>query len=78
MVSGVEKTRKPFPEFYQILFDRYQVDPATSIFIDDNVKNIEGAKKVGLNAILFQNAAQVKAELIEKGIIWKLLPRGVY
>src|SRR5687767_5947430 len=27
VVSGVEKTRKPFPEFYQILFDRYKVNP---------------------------------------------------
>jgi 2-haloacid dehalogenase len=65
VVSGVEKTRKPFPEFYKILFDRYQVDPATAIFIDDNIKNIEGAKAVGLHAIHFQTASQLKDALQE-------------
>ncbi len=30
VVSGVEKTRKPFPEFYQILLDRYSVKPEKS------------------------------------------------
>lgn len=63
VVSGVEKTRKPFPEFYNILFERYGVDPATSLFIDDNIKNIEGARAVGLTTIHFQTPAQVKQEL---------------
>ena len=64
VVSGVEKTRKPFPEFYQILFDRYNITPSTSLFIDDNVKNIVGARAVGLNTIHFQSPAQLKEELL--------------
>ena len=35
VVSGVEKTRKPFPDFYQILFERYNITPEKSIFIDE-------------------------------------------
>ena len=50
-------------EFYNILFERYGVDPATSLFIDDNIKNIEGARAVGLTTIHFQTPAQVKQEL---------------
>lgn len=69
VVSGTEKTRKPFPEFYQILFSRYNVDPANAIFIDDNFKNIEGAKKVGLKSIHFQSPQQLKSELTQNGII---------
>jgi 2-haloacid dehalogenase len=68
VVSGVEKTRKPFPEFYQILFDRYTIDPSTALFIDDNVKNIEGANRVGLNTIHFQKAAQLRKELTQFGV----------
>jgi 2-haloacid dehalogenase len=71
VVSGHEKTRKPFPEFYQILFNRYRVDPASALFIDDNIKNVEGAKRVGLPAIHFQSPQQLKAELNERGIISK-------
>jgi 2-haloacid dehalogenase len=69
VVSGDEKTRKPFPEFYQILFDRYQVDPGEAIFIDDNIKNVEGAKDVGMRAIHFQSAEQLKKQLPLYGIV---------
>jgi 2-haloacid dehalogenase len=69
VVSGIEKTRKPFPEFYQILFDRYKVNPVTSIFVDDNIKNIEGAKKIGLPTIHFKDPSLLKKQLAELGIL---------
>jgi 2-haloacid dehalogenase len=69
VVSGVEKCRKPFPEFYQILFNRYQINPAQAIFIDDNIKNVEGALKVGLPTIHFQSADQTKRELVKAKVI---------
>jgi 2-haloacid dehalogenase len=69
VVSGVEKSRKPFPEFYKILFDRYQINPAQAIFIDDNIKNVEGALKVGLPTIHFQSAEQTKKELAKAKVI---------
>lgn len=68
VVSGVEKTRKPHPEFYHILFDRHNVNPATALFIDDNPANISGANAVGLNTIHFQSPEQLKNELISRGI----------
>lgn len=69
VVSGIEKSRKPFPEFYQILFDRYQINPAQAVFIDDNIKNVEGALKVGLPTIHFQSAEQTKKELAKVKVI---------
>ena len=63
VVSGQEKTRKPRPEFYQILFDRYGIDPSAAVFIDDNHANVIGAQTVGLNAIHFKNALQAREEL---------------
>lgn len=68
VVSGVEKTRKPRPEFYRILFNRYNVNPAEAIFIDDNVKNIQGAKEIGLNTIAFKSPEQLYRELKEWNI----------
>lgn len=68
VVSGVEKTRKPRPEFYKILFDRYQVNPHESIFIDDNIKNIEGAQALGLNTISFKSPEQLHRELQMRNI----------
>jgi 2-haloacid dehalogenase len=68
VVSGDEKTRKPFPEFYQILFDRYKVNPTSTLFIDDNIKNIHGGNQVGLKTIHFQSPEQLARELANFGV----------
>jgi len=65
VVSGVEKTRKPYPDIYKTLFDRYTIDPSKALFIDDNVKNIESAKTLGLTTIRFQSPEQLKEDLIK-------------
>lgn len=53
VMSGEEKTRKPFPEIYQIVIDRYQIKPAETVFIDDNLRNCQAAEKMGFNVIHF-------------------------
>lgn len=68
VVSGVEKCRKPLPEFFQILFDRYHVKPERSLFIDDNLANIKGAKALGLNSIAFESPEQLRRVLGERGL----------
>jgi len=69
VVSGHEKTRKPFPEFYQILLDRYKIDPAKSIFIDDVPRNILGGQAVGIAGVHFQSPSQLKLELRKLGVL---------
>jgi len=69
VVSGIEKTRKPFPELYHRLFSRYQIEPARAIFIDDNIHNVEGANRVGLPTIHFQSSSQLREELKKRKII---------
>jgi 2-haloacid dehalogenase len=59
VVSGEEKTRKPFPEFYQRLLTRYNVNPAEALFIDDNLRNVKAAEDLGITAIHFQSPAQL-------------------
>lgn len=68
VVSGEEKTRKPFPEFYQRLLDRYKVNPATALFIDDNLRNVKAAETLGIKSIHFQNTSQLRLDLIQKEI----------
>lgn len=63
VVSGAEKMRKPAPEFYQILLDRYNVNPAESLFIDDNYRNILAAEKMGINCIHFTSPEKLREEL---------------
>ena len=63
LVSGEEKLIKPDPKFYQLLETRHQVNPKDAVFIDDVQKNIDAAKALGYNAILFKDPAQLRAEL---------------
>jgi 2-haloacid dehalogenase len=57
--------RKPFPEFYQVLLDRYNVKPQEALFIDDNFRNIQAAEKMSINSIHFTTASELKKKLQE-------------
>ncbi|UOQ80178.1 MULTISPECIES: HAD family hydrolase [Hymenobacter] len=63
VVSGTEKSRKPFPDFYHTLLTRYQIEPSQAVFIDDNERNIHAAEAVGLHAVHFQSPEQLRTEL---------------
>ncbi|WP_256012735.1 HAD family hydrolase [Desertivirga xinjiangensis] len=69
VVSGTEKLRKPFPEFYQILLDRYKVKPENALFIDDNLRNVEAARMLGIESIHFTNPQDLEAELVKRGLL---------
>ena len=40
--------RKPNPEIFQKLIERHGLDPTETLFIDDSIQHIEGAKLCGL------------------------------
>ena len=63
LVSGEEKTRKPFADIYQKLIDKFSIDPSKTIFIDDSLRNVKGAEALGIKGILFENPLQLKTEL---------------
>lgn len=69
LVSGDEKTRKPFPEFYQRLVDKFNIKKEEALFIDDNLRNVEAAIAFGIPTIRFENPAQLKTELESRGIL---------
>ena len=63
VVSGEVKQLKPNPEIFHTLLNKYNLKAEESLFIDDNLKNVEGAKAVGINAIRFENAIKLKEDL---------------
>jgi 2-haloacid dehalogenase len=69
VVSGEEKTRKPFPEFYQKLLSRYNVNPTEALFIDDNLRNVKAAAELGMFSMHFKNADELRKNLIELKVI---------
>jgi 2-haloacid dehalogenase len=69
VVSGEEKMRKPFPEFYQLILNRFQLTPEETLFIDDSARNTNAAKEHGLNTLLFRSPEQLKEELVRMKIL---------
>ena len=63
LVSGEEKTRKPFHDFYQKLLNKFSIDPSQTVFIDDNLRNIKAAEELGIKGIHFHNPGQLRNEL---------------
>jgi 2-haloacid dehalogenase len=68
VVSGTEKTRKPFPEIYQLTLDRFGFKAEESLFIDDNLRNIEAAAEMGIHIIHFNSPADLECNLKAKAI----------
>ena len=63
VVSGEEMTRKPFPDIYHTTLERFDLKAEESLFIDDNLRNIEAASALGIQCIHFISPDQLKQEL---------------
>lgn len=68
LVSGAESLKKPDPKIYELLLDRFQITPETSLFIDDSLRNVEAARRLGINAIHFKGRKVLVSELEMWGI----------
>ena len=70
LVDGVvfsykEFVIKPDKKIYEIICDRYDINPAEAVFLDDSEANIISAREFGLHAIHFKSYEQGRKELEE-------------
>ena len=69
IVSGTEKMMKPDPAIYALAIERFGIDPAGALFIDDVAANIAGAESVGIAGHQFVDAAMLERELAARGFL---------
>jgi 2-haloacid dehalogenase len=69
LVSGEEKVRKPFKEIYQLLIDRFGIDPKKAIYVDDNIRNVLPARELGFIGIHFRTPELFRQELKGLGVL---------
>jgi 2-haloacid dehalogenase len=69
LVSGEEKTRKPFPEFYELMLKRFQLKREETLFIDDNERNVKAAESMGIRSIRFEDPEQLRKELTKMNLL---------
>lgn len=69
LVSGQDKLKKPDPQIYQLLMDRYEIVAGESLFIDDNKRNIDAAQAMGIQCIHFISPEDLRSKLEKLGIL---------
>ena len=69
IVSGTEKLMKPDPAIYALAIERFGIDPAGALFIDDVAANVAGAESVGIAGHQFADAATLERELVVRGFL---------
>jgi putative hydrolase of the HAD superfamily len=63
--SCVEHMAKPDAKIYHLICERLEVLPEETVFIDDKLEFVEGAKNIGMEGIVFENCEQTKKDLQE-------------
>jgi 2-haloacid dehalogenase len=63
VVSGDERMLKPDREIFELFCERYGVQPETAVFIDDSLRNVEGARAAGMHALHFVSPETLARDL---------------
>lgn len=53
VISGRERISKPDPAIYRLLCSRYGLKPEACVFVDDRPVNVEAARAVGMQGIVY-------------------------
>lgn len=69
VVSGAEGVAKPDPAIFGLLVDRYQLDPPSTLFIDDSPMHVEAARGIGMRVHRFTTAEVLRGELAALGLL---------
>jgi 2-haloacid dehalogenase len=68
VISGIEKVAKPDARIFEIMIERFGLDPARTAFIDDQPRNIAAARALGLVALRFESPPALRTELRGLGL----------
>lgn len=63
---GIEK---PDPKAYELLLAKLDLPAKEILFIDDRPENVEAAKKIGIDALLFESPQQLRKELLKRELL---------
>ncbi|HLT84816.1 MAG TPA: HAD family phosphatase [Phototrophicaceae bacterium] len=68
LVSGREGLAKPDPAIFALLVERFGLEPARTVFIDDSRPNVDAAAAAGLVALHFTGADRLREDLRALGL----------
>ena len=69
MLSGEVKLLKPDARIFKLFLETFAIDPASAVYIDDRDLNVEAARAFGMHGIVFTEAAALRTELLDLGLL---------
>lgn len=69
VVSGFEGMAKPDIEIFQLLLDRFELVPETTLLVDDAPRNVRAARSIGMQTVEFSSASELRRVLEEAGLL---------
>jgi 2-haloacid dehalogenase len=63
VISGIEGLAKPDERIFDVLLRRYDLDRGAIVFVDDTRLNVESARALGIRALHYSSASQLRQEL---------------
>jgi 2-haloacid dehalogenase len=73
LVSGEVKIIKPDARIFELVIERFAIDPYNAVYIDDVETNVAAARPFGIHAIHFTTPAALREELVRL----ELLPPAI-
>ena len=58
---------KPAPDIYRHSLEKLETRPEETIFLDDRQVNIDAARELGIEGLLFTNIGQLRRDLVSRG-----------
>jgi 2-haloacid dehalogenase len=68
VVSGAEGVAKPDPEVFAVLRGRVGRPLSECVFVDDSLANVAAASDAGLDALLYDEDTDLRAQLRSRGL----------
>jgi 2-haloacid dehalogenase/putative hydrolase of the HAD superfamily len=69
VASGVERLLKPDPAIFRLTCERFGLDPAQTLFVDDSARNIAAAQALGFDVHHFTDPAALRPALAARGLL---------
>lgn len=69
LISGDIGYLKPGKDIFRYFLEKYDLKASECLFVDDTLKNVEGCKAAGIDAVQFTGADAYRSELVRRGIL---------
>lgn len=69
VISGIEGVAKPDRRIFEILLRRHCLEPGATVFADDTAANVEAARELGIVALRYTSAGQLRQDLHALGLL---------